>query len=139
MTEPRVIETQRQVLVEIVIVENTWPTQSCAKVCVEVVEAPKCPLSAFEINVVGFVGGITASPAVDTEGQRQAYRCAEQSPAMIKSRVYHEIEALGESCLNACETNSSLFSRKLFLGCSIVSRAVELRWLGNSRRSNGGL
>ena len=84
---PVVVHTTRHFLVNILVMKCTWPSEGSAKISIQVISAPKCPLPALQVDVVRMTAGVVAGLAVNPQGEHQMCGCPEEAPAVVDSRI----------------------------------------------------
>ena len=94
MAQLVIIDAQRELLVDVIVVKGLGTTEGGAQVRVHVVSTPKGALPALDVDGVGVAHGVDAGAAVDAECEHEVGGGAEEAPAVVDPRMGQEEEAL---------------------------------------------
>lgn len=110
-------------LINILIMEYTWPTQHSPKVFVQIVRAPEESSSTLLLNLSP--PGFRAFP-VKSAGYYETRRRPEQVPTVINAGASHEEKTLPQARLDVFERYCSFLTAQLMLRCLKIANSKHL-------------
>lgn len=110
-----VLQAGRIFLVNIVIVEGSWPSQCGTKVVVQTVSAPKGPSSALSF-CLAHRPAVHVAVSMKSDGKTESGHGTEKTPTVVNSRLGEEPQALAQPCLDTGEANSSVLLGESMIG-----------------------
>lgn len=81
-----IVETSRELLVNILVIECSWSPKSCAEVIIKTVGAPKCPAPALNLYLCHGIR-VSVPITMQAQGKDQPSNGPKQTPAVVDSRL----------------------------------------------------
>jgi hypothetical protein len=89
-----VVDYQWKLLVELIVMKYSWPTQGRTKIVVQAIRAPKHSFPALLLDQIYTTTKFSTTCSMQTNGNSKSSCDSEKTPTVIDSRFGQEIKAL---------------------------------------------